>query len=86
MAKSKNPMEKYSRSELEKSLKIDAKALGIPAGSAEIFIKKTLDAVENSLGTKEIITERDLKSAIVKELKKYHKDFAYVYQNRDKIV
>ena len=85
MAKSK-PIEKYSRGALEQSLKIDAKALGIPAGSAEIFIKKTLDAVEKSLNPKEIITEHDLNSAISKELKKYHKDFAYIYQNRDKIV
>ena len=74
------------RAELEKSLKIDAKALGIPSGSAAIFIKKTLDAVEKSLNPKEIITEHDLNSAISKELKKYHKDFAYIYQNRDKIV
>ena len=80
------PIEKYSRGEIEKSLKIDVKALGIPAGSAEIFIDKTLDAVESSLGSRRIITEHDLKSAIVRELKKYHKDFAYIYQNRDKII
>ena len=36
--------------------------------------------------SKKIITEQDLNRAIVKELKKYHKDFAYVYENRDKII
>ena len=82
----KKALEAYSRDQLEKALKIDAKALGIPSGAAEIFIKHTLDAVEKSLGPKEIITERDLTSAIAKELKKYNADFAYIYRNRDKIV
>lgn len=79
-------MESYSQKALEKQLKIDARALGIPSGSAEIFIKKTLDAVEKTLSSKKIITERDLNSAIIKELQKYHHDFAYFYRNRDKIV
>lgn len=79
-------MEQYSREKLKHALDIDAKALGIPPGSAAIFISRTLDAVEKSLDSKNIVTERDLKSAIVQELKKYHHDFAYIYQNRDKIV
>ena len=80
------PAPDFNRQALQKSLKIDAKALGIPAGAAEVFIAKTLDAVEKDLKHHQIITERDLKSAIVKELKKFHKDFAYIYQNRDKII
>lgn len=79
-------MQNYNRKALEKSLKIDAKALAIPAGAADVFIKKTLDHVEKTLRHHKNVTERELKSAIVKELKKFHKDFAYVYQNRDKII
>ena len=79
-------MENYNREIITRNLKIDAKGLGIPAGAADIFIKKTLDAVEKSLRPRKIITEKDLKTAIAKELKKYHKDFAYIYQNRDKII
>ena len=82
----KKALETYSREQLEKSLKIDAKALGIPIGAAKIFIKRALDAVEKSLKPKKIITDQDLTSAIAKELEKYNADFAYIYRNRDKIV
>ena len=71
---------------LIKTLKIDAKAVGIPTGAAEIFIDKSLKAAEKSLKSKKIITEKDLERAIAKELKKYNADFAYVYENRDKII
>lgn len=71
---------------IKHELKIDAHALGIPIGSAEIFIDRTLIAVTKTLRKKTIITENDLTRAIVKELKKYHPDLAYVYQNRDKII
>ena len=71
---------------LTKDLKIDAHGLGIPSGAAEIFIDKALKATKKSLKSKKIITEKDLKLAISKELKKYNSDFAYVYENRDKII
>ena len=73
-------------STIKRELKIHAKALRIPPGSAEIFINKALKDALRSLKSKKIITDRDLNRAIVKELKKYHKDFAYVYENRDKII
>ncbi len=69
-----------------KELEIDAKAIGIPAGAAEIFIKKSVTAAKKRLQTKKIITKKDLNLAISKELKKYNADFAYVYENRDKII
>jgi len=69
-----------------KDLKIDARGLGIPSGAAEVFIEKSLKAAKKSLKSKKIITDKDLKLAIVKELKKYNADFAYVYENRDKII
>lgn len=61
--------------EIIKELKIDAKAVGIPVGAAEIFIKKALKDAGSLSDTK-----------IVKELNKYNKDLAYVYANRDKII
>ena len=72
-------METFDSKTLAKNLKIDAKAVGIPSGAAEIFTEK-------SLKSKKIITEKDLERAIAKELKKYNADFAYVYENRDKII
>ena len=69
-----------------KILKIHAKALGIPSGSAEIFIKKSITAAEKSLKNRKIIIRADRIRAIAKELKKYNKDLAYVYENYDKII
>ena len=71
---------------LIKNLKIDARGLGIPSGAAEIFINKSIHTATKSLNSKKIITEKDLQIAITKELKKYNADFAYVYENRDKII
>ncbi|MBQ3280202.1 hypothetical protein IJG92_00900 [Candidatus Saccharibacteria bacterium] len=69
-----------------KILKIHCKALGIPSGSAEIFIKKSITAAEKSLKNRKIITKNDRVRAITKELKKYNKDLAYVYENYNKII
>ena len=79
-------MNTFDEKTLRKELKIDAHALGIPAGAAESFIDATLKSVEKSLKRKTIITENDLKRLVAKELKKYHADLAYVYKNRDKII
>ena len=76
----------FDPTEIEKELKIDARALGIPEGAAEIFIKRTIKGALKSLNSKSIITEADLDRAIAKELKKYNDDLAYVYENRDKII
>lgn len=79
-------MEKNDIKNITKLLKIDAKALDIPIGAAEIFIEKTIKSTKNQLKTKKIITEKDLNRIIIKELKKYNPDLAYVYENRDKII
>lgn len=71
---------------LEKTLKFHAKSLKIPDGAAESFINETIKAVKKSLAKKSIITSQDLKRATVKELKKYHKDFAYVLEIYDIII
>lgn len=71
---------------LTKELKIDARALGIPAGAAEVFIQKSLKAAKKSLSNKSSITHQDLTRVVAQELKKYHADLAYVYQNRDTII
>jgi hypothetical protein len=33
-----------------------------------------------------VITKADFERMVARELKKYNADFAYVYQNRDKII
>lgn len=76
----------FDEKELKKLLKIDARAVGIPSGAAEIFIDKTLAETKKQLKTKKIITDKDLERIVAKELKKYNSDLAYVYKNRDKII
>lgn len=79
-------MEEFDEEALKKTLKIDARAVGIPSGAVESFIKHTLADTKKQLKDKTTITEKDLTRTVAKELKKYNKDLAYVYENRDKIV
>lgn len=79
-------MEDFNEKAIRKNLKIDARALGIPSGTAEIYIEHVLKNLQKTLKTKKIITENDLNRYLVKELKKYHADLAYVYEIRDKII
>ena len=72
--------------EIKKDLIIDARAVGIPEGAADIFAERAVKTAIKSLKNRSIITESDLHHAILKELKKYNHDLAYVYENRDKIV
>lgn len=71
---------------LEKTLKLHARALHIPAGSADAFINETIKSVRKSLKGKSLASNRELKRLVAKELKKYHADFAYVYANCDIII
>ena len=79
-------IEEFDEKSIIKELKIDAHALGIPTGAAETFINKTLEQTKKALKSKNTITKKDLERTITKELKKYHKDLAYVYENRDRII
>ncbi|MBR2855467.1 hypothetical protein IKE99_00800 [Candidatus Saccharibacteria bacterium] len=79
-------MNSLNLKQIKRELKIDARGLNIPSGSAEIFIDRTLETVSQKFKDRAFVTEKDLKNTIAKELSKYHKDFAYVYKNRDKII
>lgn len=78
--------EKFDEAAIKKSLKIYAKSLGIPSGAANAFIDQTLEKTKKSLQKKSIITDQDLSRILVKELKKFNTNLAYVYENRDKII
>ena len=79
-------MKDFDETEIIKDLKINAKALGIPEGAIELFISHIIKDTKKSLKRKSLITEKDLTHALVKQLKKYNADLAYVYENRDKII
>ena len=78
-------MEELDYNKIAKELKIDAKAVGIPSGAADVFIKKALNSTKKRFKSKTIITNDDLRRTLTKELKKYNHDLAYVYENRDTI-
>ena len=79
-------MDSSTKKDLRRELKIHAKALGIPSGAADSFIDETIKTVKKNLKKKTVITKADFERMVARELKKYNADFAYVYQNRDKII
>ena len=79
-------MNQLDSSVIRERLLVDARAIGIPSGAAKTFANSVLANLQKSLANKTIITDRDLNRLIVKELKKYNPNLAYVYQNRDKII
>lgn len=79
-------MTTFNPTTIARSIRTDAIGLGIPAGAAEVFADKAVHAAEASLRSKKVITKSDLSRALAKELRKYHADLAYVYQNRDTII
>lgn len=79
-------MQDFDQPKLRRELLLDARAIGIPSGAAEDFVDRSITAAMSTLSSKSLITDQDLKRTITKELKKYHPDLAYVYQNRDKII
>ena len=62
-------MEIFDKAKIKKDLKIDARALGIPSGAAEIFIQEVIKNLKKTLKSKDIITEKDLERFIEKDLK-----------------
>ena len=63
-----------------------SRAINIPEGAAEDFIKHALSDASKALKNKTVLTDNDLKRVLYKELKKYNADLAYVYKNCDKII
>lgn len=76
----------FDKDALTKDLKLEAKALGIPMGAAEVFVEKAVAATCKKISQKKIITKNDLERIVCQELRKYNADLAYVYQIRDKII
>lgn len=79
-------MDESTLKQLKRDLKINCKAVGIPEGAAEDFIKCIIKDVAASIKTKKIITDDDIYRAVSASAKKYNKDLAYVYKIRGKII
>ncbi len=74
----------------EEDVKVDilntAKSINMPPGTAESIAEKTTKEVAKWVIGRKIITDDDLNMRIAKELQKYSRDLAYVYQNRGRII
>ena len=79
-------MDSKTKQNLKKELSLHARAIGLEPGAADSFITVTLRSVQKSLKSKSTITSADLDRLVIKELKKYNSDLAYVYEIRDKII
>ena len=71
---------------LVREIKADGKGVGIPAGAAKVFAEKAVKDAMLALADKSVLTDKSIKSAVSKELRKYSTDLAYVYKNRDTII
>ena len=86
MKKSKTSSYSFSIEELKKDLSREARALRIHSGFANVIIEKVIASVKAYQKTHPVVTEKDIDRLVYTELKKYHKDFAFFYHNRDKII
>ncbi len=82
--KKPSPAYVFDATDLKKSLTRDARALGIPMGSAEIFIDHVIKSIEKSL--KKDPTKSEVDRAVIREMKKYSPDFTYYLQHRNQII
>lgn len=75
----------FSEKELTRELKIHAKAIGLPSGAAEDFIKLTMKSITKRL-SRGNYPPATVRNVVAIELKKYSPDLAYAYKNHDKII
>ena len=86
MKKTKTPSYNFSTEEIKRDLLRETRALRIHSGYADIIIEKVLKELDEYKSAHPVVTEKDVETLVYRELKKYHKDLAYIYHNRDKII
>ena len=77
---------KLSKKKIHEDIKRDAKVLGIHPGTAEIIADKVTEKIMNWSKKRSMITEDDLNERLVKELEKYNKDLAYLFESKGKVI
>lgn len=77
---------KVSKKAIREDILAEAKTLRIHSGFAEQIADRTLVRVEKYLLSHPVVTKIDIERIVYEELKKYNKDLAYIYHNRDKII
>ena len=77
---------KYTKAKLKNELLQEARVLGLHRGAVELMIDKVADEVDEWVSARARVTEDDLDRVISTKLRKYNKDLAYWYRNRNKIL
>lgn len=86
-AKRKKPQAlKLSKSIITKDILKEAKVLKISNETAEKYVKIVSEKVTNWAEKRATVTKSDINRQIAKEIKKYNKDLAFIYENRGKII
>ena len=76
----------FSRLKLKDDILREARVAKIPAGFAEEIAEKASRSVEKWLDNRPIVTKRSFDMAVVRELKKYNADLAYIFENHGKMI
>ena len=79
-------MSLFSRADLIKDIKKNARSLHIPSGSAQVFAEKTADYVENWLKNRAKVTRSDIDRVVAQKLATFNSDLSFFYQNHGKII
>lgn len=69
-----------------KDLLKQARALNISEAVVEEYAGKVGEKVEKWVRARGGVTEDDVNSIIAREIKKYNRDIAFIYENRGKII
>ena len=77
---------KLSKKKIHEEIKREAKVLGIHPGTAEIIADKVSEKIMSWSKKRSMITEDDLNQRMVKELEKYNKDLAYLFESKGKVI
>ncbi|MBR5621351.1 hypothetical protein IKW75_02630 [Candidatus Saccharibacteria bacterium] len=78
--------ETFSKELVVKDLLRQARALNIPAASAESYINAVAEKVDAWVKARGRVTESDINAIVAKEIKKYNEDLSFIYENRGKII
>ena len=79
-------VKKINANQLKNELLREARVVKVPMGTAEVVAEKVAEQVEEWARKRSAMTRADIDRQIAKEIAKYSKDLAYVYQNRGKII
>ncbi len=77
---------KFSKLTLKKELLKEAKVLNVSEDVAKDYVEIVTEKVASWVKKRSKVTQADVDAIIAKEIKKYNKDLAFIYENRGKII